>query len=263
MMPMWRIFKDAARLWYDRDGDRMAAVVSYYAVFALTPLVLALMTLVGLLFGEEVVGEVLLSWGQFLGHDILTLLQTAVLNLRAVSGEIGVPVVIGSLFFLGVTIMGLNEYAQGLHELWGVPHRGFRGWVRKNVSSVLFIVFLAVFVALFVGITEKLNVIGMPFLVGFFTTFILLTTLFAVSYRLLPYYKLPTTSVILGGGVSAALFMLSKFLVAVYVSATPFPDTYGTAGLVVALLIWVYVAAAVLYFGAAVAYVHARHRGEE
>lgn len=253
MKATWQLLRDAAELWYDRDGDRLAAVVSYYAVFALIPLMLAIVTLVGFFFGEAVVADVLRGWGSVLGQDLVALLQEAVANLRELSSGFGVPVV-GSLFFLGITIMGFNELAQGFHELWSIPHQGFRGFVKKSVSAILFILFLCVFVAVIAALASFVNGSGVA---RFSASVFLLAVLFAVAYRLLPYYKLPVVSALVGGAVASVLFTLTKLIIAYYVSFTPFPDLYGTAGLVVALLIWVFASAAIIYYGAAVAYVHA------
>lgn len=257
MLSVWKLFKEAAHLWYDRDGDRLAAVVSYYAVFALVPLMLAIVTLVGFFFGQEVVAEVLRGWGAILGDDLVLLLQNAVFNLGQVASGHGVP--LGGLFFLGVTVMGFNELAQGFHELWSIPHQGFQGFLKKSVASMTFILFLCAFVAVSIVLIARIHFLVDSALVKLLGSIALLTIIFTVVLRLLPYHKLPMKSIYVGGFVTAILFSISKILIALYASLTPFPGLYGAAGMIIVLLIWVFAAAAIVYFGAAVAYVHAKH----
>ena len=270
MHQTWIVLKEAAVLWYDRDGDRNAAVVSYYLVFALVPLILAVVTLVGIIFGERFVIEVLTGWGTVLGPDLVGLIDAAVKNLRALSYEFSIPLV-ATLFFLGITIEAFNEFAQGLHTLWGVPYQGFKGYVKKCLSSVLFIIFLCVFVSLYITVGASVTAVsntaagnGIPGLflmstLGFVISLFFLTLLFAVAYRMLPRSSPPFGSIMVGALVSALLFSASKAMVALYLSVTPVPSLYGAAGLLLVLLIWIFASACILYFGAAVAYTHAKY----
>ena len=100
----WETIKKAAVLWYDRDADHAAAMVSYYALFAVVPLLFLSITISGFVYGQGFVLATLASWGSVLGADLLGLLQVSLQNLSALSNKFALPLV-GALFFSGMIIV--------------------------------------------------------------------------------------------------------------------------------------------------------------
>lgn len=252
-----RDLKTAALLWYEKDADLMAATVSYYALFAVTPLLLLTITLVGLVYGRELVVDTLLVWGSVLGTDIVALLVQSVGNLELLSNNFFVPI-IGVLFFSGMTVLLFNTFTTGLHQLWGIPHQGFRGWVRKCLKSVAFVFILEFYLLCIVGVYQLIDWIGETneffFLVlGEMIVLFITAVLFSLMFRFLPWQYPSLYARFSASLVTSAFFTLAKFFVAVYVSLTPVPGLFGAAGVILALLIWIYVSASILYFGAALA----------
>lgn len=261
MKTILRLLKDAGMRWYDKDADYAAATVSYYALFAITPLLLLTVTLIGLVFGREYIAEVLLRWGAVLTPDVAALLQEAVLNLGALSANFGIPLV-GAVFFSGMVVVMCNAITTGLHNVWGIPHEGVRGWVKKTINSVLFIIALELYLLIIVGLsklTEFLTTyIDVPLatLVQVILILAATTILFSLIYHILPWRTPSLKSRIVGSLVASVLFVAAKVGVVWYVAFTPVPDLFGTAGLLLILLIWIYVITSIVYFGAAVAYAY-------
>ncbi len=257
-MNFFKTLLAAAELWYDRDADHMAATVSYYSLFAITPLLLLTITLLGLVVGGDTIKVQLLSWGAVLGPDILTLLSLAVQNLDDLSAGIGLPI-FGAIFFSGMVVVMCNTVTSGLHHLWGIGHRGFKGWLKKCLNSISFIVILELYILSVIGVSLMVETLSggtwYPILWTLKLLFIFLVTtlLFSLLYKVLPWESPSLKARILGASVAAVLFMVAKVLVALYVDLTPVPGLFGAAGLILALLIWVYVTACIVYFGAAVA----------
>lgn len=252
---------ETAYLWYDKDADHMAATVSYYSLFAMVPFLLLTITIVGYLYGKDFIENTLLEWGSVLGPDVLNLLTHAIDNLETTADAFGFPIV-GALFFSGMVVVLLNAFTSGLHKLWSIPHQGVRGWVKKSINAVFFIVVVEIYLLFLVGLeaitSYLIDATGLAILLSLVKPlfFIVATTvLFSLVYRILPWRGPSVSARLFGAFIASILFALAKSLVSLYVSATPVPGLFGAAGLMLVLLIWVYATAAIIYFGAAYAHV--------
>ncbi len=261
----WQNLKAAAKLWYDTDADYKAATVSYYALFAIVPLLLLSIAIHSAVFGKEFIVQTLNDWGSILGADVLTLLSEAVRNLEVLSSGFGVPI-FGTLFFFGMVIMMLNTFTSGIHGIWGMRHRGFRGWLRKCKHSIAFVVIFEIYLfgmlllsVTMSWLTQQIPFFGIVVFDAFF--FLLMTTvLFALAFRILPWQAPLLRSRVWGSFVASLLLYIARALVALYIDVTPVPGLFGVAGLIVVLLIWVFASTAIIYYGAAFAFVHGGRR---
>lgn len=255
---LWALW-DGALLWYEKDGDHMAAMVSYYTLFAIVPTILLTTTVGGWVLGKEVISAHLLEWGSVLGPDLLQLLRGATANLESsVAHNFSIPL-LGVVFFLGMVIVVFNTFASGLHQLWDIPHRGFVGWLLKSRNSILFLILLEVYLIVLMmlqfGFSSVLGELWSFFGVVRFVLFIFATTiLFNFMYYLLPWQSPALKARLFGALVASVLFALAKVLVAYYVSLTPVPSLFEAAGILIVFMIWVYATVCILYYGAAVAH---------
>jgi membrane protein len=260
---------EAAEIWYDKDADYWSAVISYYTLFAITPLLLITTVLIGTFFGEELVGSVLAGWGNILGESVIDLLKAAIINLRELTEHFNVPIV-GIVFFSGIIIFGFNAFTSALHALWGIPHNGFHGWIKKCFRSFVFFIFLQIYVAFFIGIeaglftvaarfhSENILVSGLLIVLATGVTLILHTLLFAAAFSTLPVNSPPLRSIFYGALLTAFFFLIGKYLVSFYVVRTPIPALYEGAGRIIVLLIWVFASAAIVFYGAAFSFAHSK-----
>ncbi len=247
-------------LWFERGCESMAAAVSYYAMFALVPLIFVSVYIVSLLFGEELVTRVMLSWGSGMGTGVLTLLENAVSELPN-SPLVSLAPVGTLVLLLFAVVIFFNTLTEGFHKLFGVSGSGVRGLVRKSARALAAIVVLQVFIVgliaaefgfaiLFEGLAIRSYATAGVYIGALFV-------LFTLCYSVLPLENVPSLqSRLYGAFIAAVLFSVAKTSVSVHIALTPVPDLFGAAGVAVALLLWVYVSASVVYFGAAFAHVH-------
>lgn len=248
-------------LWYDKDADHMAAVASYYSLFAVVPLIVITATIEGWLYGSTRVVGTLYDWGSILGPDILNLLHQAARNMQELSVDWHLPFV-GSLFFSGMVIILFNTVATSLNNLWSVPHRGFKGWLSKCYRSIFFTIMFEMYLVAITGFSMWLDIIDhyiwsslSSLLSALFFIFVT-TILFDLAYRLLPWHPPSKKSCLRGALLASLLLAIVKSLVVMYISFTPVPGLFGAAGIMLVLLLWLFVFTAVFYFGAAFAYVY-------
>ena len=253
------ILKSATKLWYDRDADHAAATVSYYSIFAIAPLVFLTLTVMSFIYDRESVITFLNNIGAAMGTGSVSLVETATVNLSSIASNFWVPV-LGAVFFSGMVVVFCNALTSGIHHVWGVPHAGFKGWVKKCRNAVTFIVafelyLIAVFAlqltlrALTNGPTTIAWLIDQVF-------FVLATTvLFAIAFHILPWTSTRLQSRLIGGFVASVLLVLVKVAVGWYLTISPFPGLFEVAGALIVILMWIYSAASVFYFGAAVTHV--------
>lgn len=253
-MNFFRILKNAAGRWYNHDADHLAAALSYYTPFALTPLIFVSVTVLSYVYGSDFAVDMMMIWGNVLGPDMLAFLSEAIGNLRNTNTTFEIPV-IGSVFFFAMIIVAFNTITSGFHHIWEVPHTGIRGWLQKSWRSVVFVFVLQAYFILVMGIDgiflHSEYLVFLPFVTALIA-FVATTWLFYLMYRFLPISPHSRKASLMGALVASVLLGIAKSLIALYVDTAAVPKLYDAAGLIVALLIWIYAAASIVYFGAAV-----------
>jgi membrane protein len=255
-MNYYTIFKAAMWRFYNRDADHLAAALAYYTPFALTPLIFVSVTVLSYVYGPSYTVDMLMIWGSVLGPDMLSLLSEAIARLRETAGDFSIPI-IGTLFFTVMIVLAFNMLASGFQHLWEVPHRGVRGWLQKSWRSIVFIFVLQAYLILVMGVDGLVlayaDAAYLPW-VAMGVSFVATTWLFYLGYRFLPVTPYSRQASLVGAVSASLLLGVAKSIIALYVASAAVPKLYDAAGLIVALLIWIYAAAAIVYFGAAVVY---------
>ena len=258
--------KAAMSLWYHQGADAISATVSYYMLFAITPLLLLVIMFVGQVYGTASVANALTEWGRVLGPEMVKLLTTSVVNLETIANSYSIPV-IGVLFFSSMVVVMMNTYTNGLHSLWGIKRSGIRAWWKKSLRSVTFILVFVVYLSIFLAVDDLISATTQQAAVGLQALlhalfFVFLTTLLMnAALYILPAWHPSRHARLYGGLVTSTLLYLTKSFVALYLVFTPTPGLFGAAGLILVFLIWGYASAAIVFYGAAVAYVSDHARG--
>lgn len=244
----------AALHFVDRESSHYAAAFSYYAPLALIPLVVFSVSVVGFIYGESYTNQIFSNWGSVLGNDLFQIIKLAVSNLDLETKTLPIPIV-GAIFSLSFYIIAMNVLGDGFQKLWDIKSGGVRGWFIKSFRSVAFLVILQIYLIFAIGleflVSSKLFVASA--LISSILLFISTTAFFAAMYHLLSVKSPCWASCWVGATVSSLLFVGIKNLVDLYVDTTPALSLYGAAGLILILLVWVYILAALIYYGAAVA----------
>ncbi|MDX2023669.1 MAG: YihY/virulence factor BrkB family protein [Deltaproteobacteria bacterium] len=257
---------DAAKMWLDKKSPRLGASLSYYAVFSIAPTLLVALSIAGLVLGSDAAqGRVLDELKTVLGPDAAQLVQTMLAkSSEQKSGIVGSIVGIVTLI-LGATAV-MVELQAALDILWDTAPRtsGIKALIKERILSlalVLTVGFLLV-VSLLVSaaMVAVSNSLGryMPGMVVLGTilnnvvSFGVLTVFFALVFKYLPNAKVAWKDVWMGGLLTSALFQLGRALIALYIGRAGVSSTFGAAGSLAVLLVWVYYSSQIVLMGAAV-----------
>ena len=261
---IWSLMWDAANGWLDHRASRTGAALAFYTVFSLAPVLILSIAIAGFVFGEAAArGEIVGQIGDLVGPQGAQLVQSVLQNAsRPGAGFIATVVSIVTLI-LGANT-ALAELKTGLDQTWNVPpekRSGFWYSVRTRLLSVGLILSLGFLLLVSLVISAALTALekfssGEMLIntvltwINFLFAFVLVTTLFATIYKVLPSVKIAWRDVTIGSLVTAVLFTAGKFAIGAYIGNSGVASSYGAAGSVVLILIWVYYSAQILLYGA-------------
>lgn len=249
----------AAFEWVGKDMGYYAAAFSYYAPLALIPLVLFSIAVSGFFYGDFFVKNIFLNWGTVLGDDLLDLISVALQNLDIESQTYSVPI-LATAFFASMSLFALNVLSTGFSRLWDIEANGFRSFIFRSLRSLVFIVILQIYFFVIIGFNGLVAYFDLS-AINFLTDLALFMSIPPIFFLLFKFLvkKSPSWRGCAAGSlVSGVLFIFAKSLVTLYLVANPVLSIFGATGLTLVLLIWVYVLAAIIFFGAAVAITYDR-----
>jgi membrane protein len=246
--------------------DTQSAALAFYTLFSLTPVLLVVASIAGRFFGDtRVHTEIVRQFQDVMGPDA-GLAVAAVLEKSAGPGIGATPGAIAGIvaFVLGVTAVFI-QLQEALNRVWEVaprPGSVFRSLLKKRFVS--FALVLAVGFLLLVSLTLSAGLMALttfltariPFPVALISlgnevlSFLVLSVLIALIYRVLPDAHLEWRDVALGAVVTSILFSVGKWLIGFYLGQTSVASRFGAAGSLVVILLWVYYASCIVLFGA-------------
>ena len=269
-------FKEIATLsrvafqnWLSDRAPRMGAALAYYIALSLAPTVLILVAIAGLAFGAQAAEGRLVSQIQgFVGYEGAKAIQTMIEGARRSSRGLAATVLgLVTVFFASSAVV--SELRDAMNTIWRVPEDTTSSTVRSILNLVkerllsfalvlasgLFLVASLIVNAWIFAAGKYLNSGAAPPQALVQTTdwvvsFVVITVLFAFIFKVLPSVPLHWGDVAFGAVVTSLLFTAGKFLLGVYLGKASFTDTYGAAGSLVIVLVWVYYSAQVLFLGA-------------
>lgn len=261
----------------DDRGLKLSAALAYYTVFALAPLLVLVISITSVFFGEEAIrGQVFGQLNGLVGNQAAAQIQDMIKSVE-LSGKTNVALVTSILtLILGATSIFI-EIQDSINMIWRVKAKPKRGWVKilkdRLLSSSLIVSlgFLLVVSLIVNGLVLALSDTLMRFLpdiavifaevVNFLISMAVITVLFGVIFKVLPDAKIAWKDIRWGAVFTAGLFMLGRYLIGLYIETTSTGSTYGAAGSLIVILVWIYYTAAILYFGAEFTRVYAEHYG--
>jgi membrane protein len=261
---IWSLIRETVAEWINDRASRKGAALAFYTVFSLAPLLIIAISIAGLFFGEEAArGEILVQMRDLLGPDGARAVQAVIENAAEPATGIWATLVGLVTLLVGATT-ALAELKDDLDEIWDAPPERIRGFwylVRKRMLSVgmilalgfLLLVSLALSavtaaVSRLWGLDDSTSILLQ--LVNFGFSFVLVTALFAMIYKILPAVRIAWRDVTIGAIITALLFSIGKLLIGVYLGNSAIASTYGAAGSVILVLVWVYYSAQIFLLGA-------------
>ncbi len=258
-MKIFDLLFNSAKLWYMQDMKSYAAAFSYYAPLAILPLLLISITIVGTVYGESFTKQIITNWGLVLGQELIEIIRSAIGNLQSEADTFGIPLV-GILFFTIASILALNVLSGGFHKLWKIEKKGLVNWLFKSLRSILFVLILQIYLIVIIGFEIFLTFTNLKgdFLLSLIFIYISTAAFFAILFRFLASSAPNWKACIVGASIASVLFVISKSTINIYITNLSGLNLYGAAGLILVLLIWIYVLASIIYYGAAVAHIYER-----
>lgn len=275
--PAWPLIRDAAAAWVDDRAASMGAALAYYTLFSVAPLLLIVIAVAGMVFGETAArGEIIAELSDLLGRDGAAAVQALLESVnRPAAGVLATIFGLGALLVGATTVFG--ELQSALDLIWRAPPRppaaSVWHWLLVRLLSLGMI--LAIGFLLIVSLLASAGLAALqrwwaPLfsqgglvlaqLIEFSASFVTITCAFAMIYKLMPRVTVHWRDVGVGSVMTALLFTSGKAMIGAYIGASGVASPFGAAGSLVALLIWVYWSAQIFLFGAEFTHVYALHR---
>jgi membrane protein len=255
----------------------LAAALAYYTVFSLAPLLIIVIAIAGSVFGEEAArGEIVGQIQGLVGREGAEAIQVMLQNTQQPNSGGMIATIFGviTLLFGATGIFG--QLQDALNFIWDVqpkPGRGVKNLVQTRLLSFAMVVVIGFLLLVSLVISAVLAAIG-NFFGEMFPSFILvgrilnlvisfgsITLLFASIYKFLPDVQVPWKNLWIGAAVTALLFTIGKSMIGLYLGNSSISSTYGAAGSLVVILIWVFYSAQILLLGAEFTQVYSKYRG--
>jgi membrane protein len=262
--------------WQKDDALTLGAALAYYTVFSLAPLLVLVIAIAGLVFGRAAAEGTLVTHIQdAMGPAGAKMIEDMI--SRASKPASGIAATVVSLVTMGFGASSVFAQLQSsLNKIWEVQAQrrgGIRGQVNKHVTSatmvfgigLLLLLSLAASAALGLVhqmIAERFPVLSVVLpLANLALSFAVVTSFFAMIFKLLPDVRIEWRDVILGAVVTAFLFAVGRSLIGLYLGRAGITSVYGAAGSLVLVLLWIYYSAQLLFLGAEFTEVYSRRFG--
>jgi membrane protein len=270
------IVKRTGEAWMEDKASRLAASLAFYTLLSVAPLLVLLVSMLGLFYGDEAArGEVASQLVAALGHE-------ASRGIEALIAEARVPAhgVLGTVAGVVVLLFGASgvfgELQSSLNTVWEIEPkkgRGIVGVIKDRFFSFTMVLGVGFLLLVSLVLSTVLSALGSSItpdapglsvlfqLVNALISFAFVTALFALMYRVIPDVRIAWRDVFMGAAVTALLFTLGKFLLGLYLGRASVSSPYGAAGSLVVFILWVYYSAQILFLGAEFTQVYATTLG--
>lgn len=272
----WQICLAAGNAWMDDYAPSMGAALSYYTLFSLAPLLVLIIAIAGMVFGQDAAqGAIIAQLQSIMGEEGATAVQGLLTAAREPSTGIVASIVGGFLLLLGATAI-FAELQTDLDRIWQVPAKekpsGLWGWLRSRVLSFGLVLGLAFMLMISLVVSAALSASGewlaggdaaesvLATVLNFTASFALFTVLFAMIYKIMPTAQISWHDVWMGAAVTALLFNIGKSLIGLYLAKSSVASGFGAAGSFVILVAWFYYSAQIFLFGAEYTWVYANSK---
>jgi membrane protein len=272
---IWSLFKQAVGAWSDDYAPSMGAALSYYTLFSIAPLLLIVIALAGWFFGDAAVrGELAAGLEALMGEESAKAIEGMIASAaRPTEGIVATMVGVVVLLLGATTVFG--ELQNDLDRIWRAPVQRKTGGVwsvlRSRLTSIGMIISIAFLLMVSLVFDAALQLIGRMWGTGAWQTFAqalntvvsfgLTTTVFALIYKLMPRARIEWRDVWVGAAVTAVLFTVGKFLIGLYIGRSAVASSFGAAGSLAVVMIWVYYSAQIFLLGAEFTWVYAHRHG--
>lgn len=272
-----KILVDSIKDFTSNESMSFAAGTAFYTIFSLPALLIIILNVGASLYErseirEELFNQITSLAGEESRQTLESILENFALNAdNAFSATLGISILIFSATTVFVSLQ------KGINHIWHIKPKPDRGWLKLAIDRVLsFSVVLVIGFILIISLIldavvsysfGKLDDVFPDLNLELISTAqivlsqLILIVIFALMYKILPDAKVRWKDTWAGAVVTALLFIIGKFLIGFYMGTNNLSSTYGAAGSLVILLVWIYYSVVIFLFGAQVTYYIAKNIG--
>lgn len=274
---IWQFLKTTINEWVEAEPFQLAAALSYYTLFSLAPLLLIAIGVAGLVFGREAAQNQIVETLQgMIGQDSAKAVQEMIQasSEKPKTGLLSTVVGFVALLFGAGGVVG--QLQTSLNKMWEVtpkPGQGIWGFLRQRFFS--FAMVLAIGFLLLVSLVVTAVLSSFTAMVGsllgdatfvahaidILVSFGFVTLLFALIYKYVPDVEIQWRDVWVGAALTSILFTVGKYLIGLYIGTSGVGSTFGAAGSLITILVWVYYSSLIFFLGAEFTRVYATQYG--
>jgi len=270
------MLRAAVGAWLDDYAPSMGAALAFYTLFSIAPLLLIVISVAGLVFGEQAArGEILSQLGGLVGTDSARTIESLLEGLNHPrAGLVGTLVGLVTLLVGATTVFA--ELQNAMDRIWRAPMRPVGGlWalLRARLLSLGLLLGIGFLLMVSLIVSAALAALGkwwepwfnelivLANVLNFIVSFGLIATTFAMIYKWIPRVKVAWRDVWIGAALTALLFTVGKSLIGLYIGRSGVASPFGAAASLVVLLLWVYYSAQIFLLGAEFTWVYAGRYG--
>jgi membrane protein len=273
----WKLLKDTVLAFIEDEALSRGAAIAFYTVTSLAPVLLIVIAIAGLAFGRDAAQNTMTAQlGSLMGRQTAEVLQTAIASAAGKSS--GIMATIIGIVTLAATASGVfGEMQSALNAIWKAKSEGtvVSRLIRARVASLGLVAALGFLLLVSLVVSAGLTAFGnylnsiLPYgkliltVLNGVVSLALISVLFAAIYKVLPDRHLEWRDVIVGAVVTAVLFTGGKSLIGWYLGSSAVASSYGAAGALMVLLLWVYYSVQIFLLGAEFTKVYAEQHGSK
>lgn len=273
---LFQLARQTFKEWGEDKVPRLGASLAYYTIFSIAPLLVMAMAIAGLVLDPaEVKTAVLTQMGGLVGADGADLVATIIESAqKPATGMLAAGLGLVTLLLGALGVFG--QLQDALNTIWEVkpkPGRGLRGLIQDRLLSLSMVLVVGFLLLVSLMVSTALAAVGgwvggllpeselLLGLVNFGLSFVVIMALFAVMFKYLPDAQIAWRDVWVGAAITALLFTIGKQLIELYLGNASVTSSYGAAGSLVVVLLWVYYSSQIFLLGAEFTQVYANQHG--
>jgi membrane protein len=261
---IWKLLKDTVLSFIEDEALSRGAAIAFYTVTSLAPVLLIVVAIAGLAFGQDAAQNAIVAQlSDLMGSQTAEVLQSAVASASGASSGI-IATIVGIITLMVAASGVFGEMQSTLNAIWKAEPAGISvsRLIRARAASLGLVAALGFLLMVSLVVSAVLTAFGnhlnsiLPFgklllpAAHFIVSLLLISVLFAAIYKILPDRHLEWRDVVVGGVVTAVLFNIGKSLIGWYIGSSAVASSYGAAGALIVLLLWVYYSVQIFLLGA-------------
>jgi membrane protein len=270
------ILKETVREWNDDKVPRLGAALAFYSMLSIGPLLLIVISVAGAAFGHDQVSNYMFDEiRRLVGEPGAEAIRTILVNSHNQKTSY-IATLIGVVTLIVSATGFFAQLQEALNAIWNVEgdvHSDVASFIKKRILSFAMILGIGFLLLVGLVISAALSAISallagvMPgvvlHLLNLVVSFAVITVLFAMIFKILPDVDIKWRDVWIGAAITALLFTFGKQLIGLYLGRSAFSSTYGAAGSLIVVLVWIYYSAQIFFLGAEFTQVYTRYMGRQ